>query len=408
MNCITWLTSDGNQMLLKSHASYDLDSDATYLIAGGLGGLGRSAARWMARRGAKNLMLLSRTGPRVPAALDLISDLQSLGVRVEAPQCDVSSHRALSQTLSQYASMPPIKGCVQATMVLRDSIYNNMCFEDWKTAVNSKVQSSYNLHELLPKQMSFFIFLSSVAGVVGSPGQANYAAGNTYQAALAKHRRAIGLKATAIHLGWMDEVGIVAENERYTRGKEAAADLAAISQKEFLALLEVYCDPHLESSEARYSKVAEPIIGLVTAADLRARGIDPPVWTERPMFAALPQRISPEVGDGWSTETEVPGIRGYASDFLSVMSDADATSVVIDGLLQRLSRAVSMDVKNIDVSKPLHVYGVDSLLAVELRNWFAKVWKSDIAVFDITGQSSIADIGQLAMQRSQLRPAKNT
>ena len=89
------------------------------MIAGGLGGLGRSAARWMAGRGARNLILLSRSGPKATAALELLDELRDSGVRVETPLCDVSSAESLSAILKQYKELPPIKGCLQSTMVLK-------------------------------------------------------------------------------------------------------------------------------------------------------------------------------------------------------------------------------------------------------------------------------------------------
>jgi NAD(P)-dependent dehydrogenase (short-subunit alcohol dehydrogenase family) len=97
-----------------------LDPEATYLIAGGLGGLGREMARWLASRGARNLVLLSRTGLRTPRAVDLISHLEGDGVRVHTPICDVTDAAALQSVLRDCSqNMPKIKGCIQASMVLK-------------------------------------------------------------------------------------------------------------------------------------------------------------------------------------------------------------------------------------------------------------------------------------------------
>ena len=389
-------------MVSEYEASYTFDPNASYLIAGGLGGLGRSAAQWMASRGAKHLILLSRSGPQSEAAKTLVSELQAIDVHVATPQCDVASSASLSAALSECSSsMPPIKGCLQASMVLRDAIFDNMSFEDWTVSISSKVDSSRNLHQALSKHVDFFIMLSSAAAIVGSPSQANYAAGNTYQAGLSQYRRSIGLKATCIYLGWMGDVGIVAETERYTRGLKAAADKAIITEKEFWALLEIYCDPNLNC--ARDAIAEDPIIGLITPAQLRARGMEPPAWTERPMFANLAQIEAPE-----DTRLQVPeggqDVEANLADAFAKAGSADeARTAAVDGLMSRLSRAVSVPISDIDSKRPMHVYGVDSLLAVELRNWFAKVWKTDIGVFDITGQRSIADLGNMVAQRSGLR-----
>ena len=100
--------------------TYNFDSNATYVIAGGLGGLGRSIARWMADRNVKNLILLSRSGVRSEAAQSTLDDLKAKGVNVAAPSCDVGDMQALSSTLAECRkTMPPIKGCIQASMVLK-------------------------------------------------------------------------------------------------------------------------------------------------------------------------------------------------------------------------------------------------------------------------------------------------
>lgn len=98
-----------------------MDPNVSYLIAGGLGGLGRSAARWMAQRGARHLILLSRSGPVSHAAQILVKELEGAGVTIRAPQCDVSNSDSLVAALDQCMDMPPIKGCLQGTMVLQAS-----------------------------------------------------------------------------------------------------------------------------------------------------------------------------------------------------------------------------------------------------------------------------------------------
>ena len=297
--------------------------------------------------------------------------------------------------------MPPIKGCLQATMVLRDAIFDNMSFKNWTASIRSKVDTSLNLHQGLLMPLDFFIMLSSAAAVVGSPGQANYAAGNTYQAGLAKYRRSLGLKATCIYLGWIGDVGIVAETEKYTRGLELAADKAIITEKEYWALLEIYCDPNLHCASIAIPE--DPIIGLITPAQFRARGMEHPSWTERPLFTSLAQIEAPEEPGLQVPEGGQKVDIDFAVAFAKAASVDEAKTAAVDGLTSRLSRAVSVPTNDIDSNRPMHVYGVDSLLAVELRNWFAKVWKADIGVFDITGQGSIADLGNMVAERSGLR-----
>lgn len=159
-----------------------LDPNAAYVIAGGLGGLGRSIARWMVQRNAKHLILLSRSGPRTELAMSFLQELSEQGIHVATPTCDVSDMQAMKVTFEKLAQkMPPIKGCIQGSMVRRDELFELMGYESWKVAVECKTLGSWNLHTLLPEAMDFFVLLSSASGVVGLRGQTNYAAGNTFE-----------------------------------------------------------------------------------------------------------------------------------------------------------------------------------------------------------------------------------
>ena len=203
----------------------------------------------------------------------------------------------------------------------------------------------------------------------------------------------------------MSKVGIVAENIKYTRGKEAAIDLVSISEDEFLALLEYYCDPKLDYGAN--SLKSQPIVGLVSPRDFRAKGIEVPTWMDRPLFAALAQMGGQDELQVSSGEALAAGETDYAAKFLQASTATEAADIVVRGLLQKLARALSVTEEEIDVDRPLHVHGVDSLLAVELRNWFAKVWKADVAVFDITGQASILALGVDIAETSRLGAEKD-
>lgn len=149
-------------------SEYTLEPNATYVISGGLGGIGRSVATWMVGKGARSLVFLSRSGKITNAVEDLTAKLESTGCKVKIFTCDVSDKTRLAEVLEVCkADLPPIKGCIQGAMILKDGMFENMSYEAFQTAVRPKVQGSWNLHELLPRDMSFFILLSSATGVLG-------------------------------------------------------------------------------------------------------------------------------------------------------------------------------------------------------------------------------------------------
>lgn len=155
-----------------------------------------------------------------------------------------------------------------------------MEIKDFEDALRPKVAGSWNLHHLLPKGMDFFILLSSAAGVIGSRGQSNYAAGNTFQDSLARYRVSIGEKAAAIDLGLVLTVGYAAERGSVTRVMEASG-YEGLSEADIHALMEYWCDPERDVAPPDECQV---ITGLSTPASLKHRGLEEHFWMKYPCF----------------------------------------------------------------------------------------------------------------------------
>ncbi|KAH7070080.1 hypothetical protein FB567DRAFT_598626 [Paraphoma chrysanthemicola] len=377
-------------LAVRPHWSFD--PCASYMIAGGLGGIGRAVCRYMARRGVKNLILPSRSGTKEKAAMDLVTELRTEGVNVVAPVCDVASLEAFSELLANCTeTMPPIKGCINAAMVLQDAIFEHMTYDQWQIAVRAKVQTSWNLHKLLPSGMDFFVLLSSLAGVFGNVSQANYAAGNTFQDALADYRTAHGEQAISINLGWMRTIGIISEKEEYQSFRTKGADMAKIEEQELMSLLDIYCDPTYSHSHRSKSQV---LIGTVTPADLLSNGLRVPDAMDRPLFSIFAS----------CPESHVAADCGDNADAAVLFRQTDDVvqrgQIVADALAQKLARSLSMAHEDVDRDRPLFAYGVDSLVAVELRNWIGKEFSADVPVFDIMGGATITNIGALTVKNS--------
>lgn len=189
---------------------------ATYLISGGLGGLGREIVKWMLGRGARNFVLLSSKGEAGrPDAANFLAGVRAQGAVVVAPACDIADKAALAAVLASPAvqALPPIRGCIQGAMVLDDDMLNKMTAAQFARALGPKYQGSQNLHELLPRAgLDFLVFLSSMSGVIGNPAQCNYAAGNTFEDGLARARAAAGLPGVAFDLTLILEAGWANDN----------------------------------------------------------------------------------------------------------------------------------------------------------------------------------------------------
>jgi len=175
-------------------------ADATYLITGGHGGLGLRVARWLVEKGARHLALLSRSGASI-AAQEVVTELAAKGAAVTTIQADISNESEVAQALSQiHDTMPPLRGIIHAAGVLDDHLLMNLDAESFRRVLAPKVLGAWNLHKLtgdLP--LDFFVVFSSVASILGSPGQANYAAANAFLDGLAHDRRSHGLPCLSIN-----------------------------------------------------------------------------------------------------------------------------------------------------------------------------------------------------------------
>ena len=175
---------------LKARSESLLHSDATYLITGGTGGLGRAIASWMIKKGARNLVLLGRSGASSAKVIELLKRYEGTHVCVRALACDVSSRSDMIRTVEALRDLPKVRGVIHGALELQVSqsaltvefkltwskniIFANATFEDWQQMMGTKVQGAWHLHELFPN-LDFFVSLSSIVGVIGRIGTSLYA-----------------------------------------------------------------------------------------------------------------------------------------------------------------------------------------------------------------------------------------
>ncbi|MBK8254807.1 MAG: SDR family NAD(P)-dependent oxidoreductase [Polyangiaceae bacterium] len=188
-----------------------LRADGTYLITGGLGGLGISFAEWMVSRGARHVVLVGRSAPS-QVAQSAIARMESTGARVSVFPADISIDdevRGIFQKMAQ--DMPPLRGILHAAAVLDDHVVSRLSVTSMREVAAAKMYGAWHLHKMaLSLHLDFFILFSSAASLLGSMGQGNYAAANAFLDSLAHARRAQGLPAVSINWGPFSDVGLAA------------------------------------------------------------------------------------------------------------------------------------------------------------------------------------------------------
>ncbi|OQE20988.1 hypothetical protein PENFLA_c015G08410 [Penicillium flavigenum] len=389
---------DASAVLMRPPPAEELklDSEATYVLAGGLGALGLDIANWMIECGAKNLVFLSRSG-----GVKNQQDLQMLverSVRVEAFKCNVNDAVSVAKVFDSIkARGSRIAGIIQLAMVLKDGIFDSMSFDQWRQAIEPKTKGSRNLlANIWPDDKPFFILLSSITGVIGNTAQANYASGNTFEDALAHHaRNHLGINATSI------DVGLVSDSSHFTTAGEFGDLNTYLGRYQHgwrglqvnLDELGVVIRAVMRGSTSNgQSPPAQIILGLGDRIELNEHAVG---FSRDKKFELRVVKISSEAGDGKAKQ-----------DVGSLLADAttmaEAAAAVEENIKDLVAAAMGVSSEEVDAQKPLYDYGVDSLQAVEIRNRAQKNMKSDISVFDILSAMPLADLAANIASKSQL------
>lgn len=325
---------------------FPLHPDASYLITGGLGGLGLEVARWMAERGAGHLVLLGRRAPS-PTAQEAIRRIEQAGARVITLQADVSNLDQLAGALQEIeSSLPPLRGVIHAAGVLDDGVLLQQNWERFRYVMAPKVTGAWNLHCLTQdRTLDFMIFFSSGASLVGSAGQGNHAAANAFLDMLAYYRTAQGLPTISINWGAWAEIGAAAERKM---------EAGTFSPQEGLQALEwgFHRDEHGLPRRIQYA---------VLSIDLeRFQGQHPPLYAN--LQRRERQVKKPERG---AQKTHEPGFL----EQLQATPARQRSNFLTARVRELCSQVLGISpAAKIDPFLPLSDYGLDSLMAVDLRN----------------------------------------
>ena len=368
-----------------------LGADSSYLLVGGLGGLGRAIAMWMVTHGARNLIFASRNGLAKKSARLLVNDLKRKGAKVAVFNCDVSNSQQLDNLLEQStATMPPIRGVIQAAMVIENSFFQNMTLDSYNASIRPKVQGTWNLHNRLPKTLDFFILLSSAVGTIGNASQAAYAAASTFQDAFASYRTRLGLPATSLDLGMINDVGYVAENHSVQEGLEKLG-FEGVPEPELMAMLQ-----YAITNPLRTAQSANIISGLGTyrEEDLRPAFADPRFSHFRRMGMHL-ARLNGTAPTG--SETDI-----FHDLLKQAASVEEAAEEICEAIIKKMASLLMIPREDISAKKPMADYGMDSLVAVQMRAWLTVATDAAVSLLELMANVEIRALANIVAERSKL------
>ncbi|KAF4884019.1 Highly reducing polyketide synthase FUM1 [Colletotrichum fructicola] len=395
------------------------DGDSAYLIVGGLGGLGRLVSNWMVEHGARHFVYLSRQGGDTEENQNFFKELEDQGCVISAVKGSITSLADVEKAI--VTSQKPIRGVINMSMILRDQGFTKMTHEEWTTAVDPKVLGTWNLHNACVScglELDFFLLFSSISGIVGQKGQANYAGANTFLDAFVQYRHSLGMAAASIDVGAMIDYGYLAENPVMME-KLTAQGMYGVKIPQLLDAVSVLVNqpiPQLSKIPTRtFFNPSQLILGHRSLTSL----LDPSnrvIWKEDSRMAVYYN------SDGARRVTEVNTVNSSAlQTFLTstltdplLLSSPEAPVFLarqIGGQLFRLLLKPAENDDEIDAKMSLQDAGLDSLVAVEMRSWWKGVFGFDISVLEILGMGSLLALGERAakgLKESQIDASQET
>ncbi|EAW13520.1 putative polyketide synthase [Aspergillus clavatus NRRL 1] len=364
----------------------------TYLLIGLAGDLGRSIARFMVERGARHVVLSSRS-PKIDQRW--IDDIALLGGSVMVLPMDVSNEASVDEGLARVrASMPPIAGVAFGPLVLQDVMFKNMDLSMLEMVLAPKVTGARLLNERLSdpaNPLDFFVMFSSFVMVSGNPGQAAYSAANAYTHALAQQRRARGMAASTIDIGAVFGVGFIARAGREHEYDVVRFIFDEVNEWELHALFA----EAVVAGRNWETKDVEVITGMPYMDPANHDRIP---YFDDPRFAYF--RLSDRHIKG---EDAAGAIGSVKDQLIKAETMDDVRAIIIDGLSGRIRGALQLTpADELNLTVPLIDQGVDSLSAVTVGSWFTKNLNIDIPLLKILGGASVADLVDEAVSRLTL------
>jgi myxalamid-type polyketide synthase MxaE and MxaD len=333
------------ESLLNPDTSPVVRPDATYLITGGLGGLGLLLAQRLVELGTRYLALVSRREPD-SQVMNTLAELEKQGAIVKIYRYDVSRDEQVLELLKQIEEeLPPLRGIVHAAATLEDSLLSDMTLEKVQKVFAAKAQGSWWLHkhsQNLP--LDFFVLFSSAAAILGNPGQSNYAAANGFLDGLAQYRRTLGLPATSLNWGPWSGAGMAAQIENNSRFEQGG--IYSLTPQQGLAAFELV----LRRAPAQLA---------IFAADWETLSQSNGLFLESGLASKLVDRRK---------QLAAVEVLETLRSNLSKVGENDRVSLIETYLSQVIMRTLGIGVERLDLKLSLYGIGLDSLTAVEIKN----------------------------------------
>ncbi len=352
--------------------------DSTYLLIGGLGGFGLALGRWMAERGAGHLALMTRRGADSPDAPAAVAELEGLGAKVTLLKGDVSKEADVAAALAEIdRTLPPLRGVFHVAMVLEDALLLKLDRDLMDRVIAPKMNGAWNLHtQTRNRPLDHFVLFSSLASVFGNAGQGNYAAANAFLDHLAYYRRSLGLAGVAVNWGFLGDVGYLSQRQQLGDRLERQGVLSFTALQALTLLERILRRRSIQISVMR-----------MDWSLWRGLGSNGPV---SPRFAHLLKEAA-------AVTRQATGLANL--DALMALEPGDRPAHLEGLMREKVARILGASPERVDRDVPLLNLGLDSLMALELRNWIESELRVNLPIVELMRSPTLASLlGQIVTQ----------
>ncbi|KAL9102716.1 MAG: hypothetical protein Q9187_009092, partial [Circinaria calcarea] len=367
-----------------------LDGNATYVITGGLGDLGQRLCRMMVSKGARHVLALSRRGwePDKHQEIEDMLHLIAAGSKFYSKTCDIIDAAQVKKVISSFATMglPPVKGVVQAAMSLQDCTLQKMTLYDFQIPLQTKLYGTRHLSKAFQSSpLDFFLVLSSAAGIVGTSGQANYNAGNNFQDAFANAQADPNTHYMSLDIGMVEDAHV---NNKTRERSLRRQGLDPIKPDELLAFLE-----YAMSAEASRECCKQAIVGFDERSLSQVN--NPNAASQTAIFSHIWRSI-----DNKTCAENVLVSKSFQEN-VSVAGDMEEISrIITTAIAQKISSLVTFNQQEMNLERSMTELGLDSLIAIELKNWITQEFQAVVQISEILDQESIIALAAMVASSS--------
>ncbi|KAI0428586.1 polyketide synthase [Xylaria sp. FL1042] len=374
--------------------------DASYIVSGGLGDLGRRLLMLMASRGAKSLVTLSRRAVDEDTYHTLQAQLQAImpDCRLTCLQCDITSETSLRNVLQALSrlTLPPVRGIIQCAVVLRDRTLEKLTYDEFSLVTSVKVGGTLALYRAFASHgLDFFIMLSSAANIIGTSGQASYNAGNAVQDIMAQCQDNSTCHFMSLDIGWVEDAVATADHDTRVSAVRRAG-LKAIPHGE----LERFFNFILGAS-AKQRKLRQIVIGF--DSDSISKSIAKNGNVRSPMFCHVR-------GASSSTKhADTAPADSLAFKTAALVGDPKTkVNYIANAIAAKVAQLISVEVSQIDtVHGSVLSFGLDSLVAIELRNWIMREFNAPLQTSELIVDQPLQIIAEKIATRSHRNADKD-